>query len=143
MLTHNHLARLCAARKQLQQVGTDEQSIGEIASSAAISRFHFVRQIKAVFGHTPARIRSRARIELAKRYLAETDLPITEICLLVGFSSLGSFSRLFSKEIGQSPSAYRKSIQGGHALAMPGCMQLLQEAWQTKPQISRSSRITD
>jgi AraC-like DNA-binding protein len=68
------------------------------------------------------------RIARAKELLRDTDLPVTEICMAVGFESLGSFSALFRKVAGISPSAYRASAQPApkHAY-IPLCIRLLHE----------------
>jgi AraC-like DNA-binding protein len=59
--------------------------------------------------------------------LRETDRPVTEICLDVGFNSLGTFSRTFSEIVGESPSSYRKRfVDGGSALLVPACFAM---AW--------------
>lgn len=62
--------------------------------------------------------------------LRETEGSVTEICLDVGFNSLGSFSRTFRDVVGESPSAYRNRFtDGGAALRVPACWAM---AW-TRP----------
>lgn len=138
MLTKDRLIRLCNARDQLQQVGHDELSIADIANTAAMSRFHFIRQFKAVFGETPIRLRTRSRLDEAKQRLVGTDESVTDICMAVGFSSLGSFSTLFAKRFGQSPSSYRRALSGCEAQLKPDCMTLMRGSWESEAQISRS-----
>jgi len=65
MLTHDRLIRLCRARDLLRDVGTEELSINQVADAAAMSRFHFIRQFTAVFGETPGRFRTAARLDRA------------------------------------------------------------------------------
>jgi hypothetical protein len=48
------------------------------------------------------------RIERAKALLRDSDLPVTQVCLAVGFASLGSFSTCFRRLVGESPTAYRR-----------------------------------
>ncbi len=143
MLTKDRLMRLCKAREQLRVVGTDELSIDEIAKATAMSRFHFVRQFKAVFGDTPVQLRTRARLDLAKKLLVHSERSITDICMSVGFSSLISFSTLFSRRFGRTPSMYRKQLSGFVEHHSPHCMTLMRTAWERKSQISRSRAAPD
>ncbi|WP_434098967.1 helix-turn-helix transcriptional regulator [Streptomyces xantholiticus] len=89
-----------------------------IASHAGYSRYHFVRAFKAVYGQTPGQYLSRRRVERAREMLRTANLSVTEICTLVGFSSLGTFSARFKKQTGLSPSEYRAEHVGRGA-ALP------------------------
>jgi AraC-like DNA-binding protein len=116
-----------------------------IAGRAGLSQYHFIRIFAAHFGETPHQFRRRHRLELAKRMLAEGDDTVTEICMAVGFSSLGSFSSLFRSRFGESPRAFRRRIRVSAACAeapaaelTPGCLTLLNRAWQAESQFSRS-----
>ena len=71
-------------------------------------RYVLLRLFKQAFGRTPHQFLTHRRIERAKHLLARTERPVTEICLDVGFESLGSFSHLFRRETGASPTAYRR-----------------------------------
>ncbi len=143
MLTKNQLIRLCSARDQLRRAGDEEVSIDEVARSVAISRFHFVRQFKAVFGETPVQFRTRMRLEHAKHLLIHSDDSITDICMAVGFSSLGSFSALFSKRFGRSPSVYREELKSSDEELAPDCMTLMRGGWERESQISRSTTASE
>jgi AraC-like DNA-binding protein len=93
-----------------------------LARVAHVSPSHFSRQFRATFGETPHRYLQRRRVERAMELLRETDAPVTEICLDVGFSSLGTFSRTFREVVGESPSAYRARFAGdGATLRVPAC----------------------
>jgi AraC-like DNA-binding protein len=81
--------------------------IPALARIAAVSEAHFIRTFRATFGETPHRYLQRRRIERAMALLRQTDTPVTDICLHVGFGSLGTFSRTFQALVGRSPSAYR------------------------------------
>lgn len=81
--------------------------LDELARAAHFSRFHFLRAFRRAFKATPHEYLTRKRIERAKQLLAESELTVTEICFDVGFESLGSFSTLFHKQVGWSPSIYR------------------------------------
>src|SRR5205823_868192 len=82
-------------------------SVAEIASVACFSPFHFLRSFKQVFHETPHQYLTRRRIERAQDLLVQTELSVTNICLDIGFESLGSFSTLFRRHTGVSPERYR------------------------------------
>jgi len=81
--------------------------LNELAQAANLSRYHFLRAFRTVYHITPHEYLTHKRIERAKELLAESDLMVTEICFEVGFESLGSFSTLFHRIVGWSPSIYR------------------------------------
>jgi AraC-like DNA-binding protein len=81
--------------------------LNELARTAHLSRYHFLRAFRNAFHTTPHEYLTRKRIEHAKELLADSDLLVTEICFEVGFESLGSFSALFHRIVGWSPSIYR------------------------------------
>ncbi|MDQ2691098.1 MAG: AraC family transcriptional regulator [Chloroflexota bacterium] len=81
--------------------------LDELARAAHFSRYHFLRAFRRLFHATPHECLTRKRIERAKELLAQSELTVTEICFQVGFESLGSFSTLFHKIVGWSPSIYR------------------------------------
>lgn len=81
--------------------------LDELARAAHFSRYHFLRAFRRLFHATPHEYLTRKRIERAKELLAQSELTVTEICFEVGFESLGSFSALFHKIVGWSPSIYR------------------------------------
>ena len=143
MLPKDKLLRFIRAREQLRSVGHAAPSIDEIAKEAAMSRFHFARRFKALFGDTPAQLRTRARLETAKELLVESNHSVTDICTTVGFSSLGSFSTLFARRFGRAPSEYRREIRAAQRARSPDCLTLLRAAWAQKAQVSRSEITTD
>src|ERR1700753_15106 len=78
-----------------------------VSRAACLSRFHFHRLFTRIYQLTPHQYLTRKRIELARKCLAGNELSVTEICNEVGFESMGSFSSLFKKEIGDAPTRYR------------------------------------
>ncbi len=92
-----------------------------VAAVAGVSKYHFVRAFEATYGETPMRYLSSRRIERAQDLLRHANLTVTEICMAVGFTSLGSFSSRFTRLVGMTPTAYRDrwAAQGGAHL--PGC----------------------
>jgi AraC-like DNA-binding protein len=102
--------QLCRARDLLADVRSANVSIGDAAREASLSSFHFIRRFETVFGETPHQFRTRERLTAAKRLLASGH-SVTDVCLDVGFSSLGSFSALFARRVGVSPAAYQRSLR--------------------------------
>ena len=93
-----------------------------VAAVAHVSEAHFGRSFRAVFGETPHHYLQRRRVERSMFLLRETERDVTDICLDVGFTSLGTFSRTFREIVGESPSAYR----AGHGpLEAPNCVQMM------------------
>src|SRR5690349_13985341 len=111
LLGRDALRNLCRARDLLSEVQESRMSIADVAREAAISPYHFIRQFEAVFGVTPHQYRIRRRLDLAKQLLAAGQHSVTDVCMEVGFSSLGSFSALFAQRIGVPPSAYRRRLR--------------------------------
>jgi len=101
--------------------------IPTLARIAYVSEAHFIRTFRATFGETPHRYLQRRRVERAMFLLRESELSVSEICLEVGFASLGSFGRTFREIVGQSPTTYRR--QAADLRAVPACFA---RAW-TRP----------
>ncbi|MGK3987708.1 AraC family transcriptional regulator [Sorangium sp. So ce136] len=132
LLGRDALRNLCRARDLLSEVHESRLSIEDVARQAAISPYHFIRQFEAVFGVTPHQYRIRRRLELAKQLLAAGQHSVTDVCMEVGFSSLGSFSALFAQRIGVPPSAYRRRLRAMVQVPgrlpwelIPGCFSLM------------------
>jgi len=99
---------LCHARDLLSVEYEGPLSIRQVAGKVAISPFHFIRLFEALFGATPHQFRIASRLDRAKRLLALDRHSVTDVCMEVGFSSVGSFSCLFSRRVGSTPSSYRR-----------------------------------
>jgi len=113
--------RLLRARDAMDRTYAEPLDVRAVAAVAHISQAHFIRSFRAVFGETPHRYLQRRRVERSMFLLRETDRTITDICLDVGFTSLGTFSRMFREIVGETPSAYRV----GHGpIVAPHCVQL-------------------
>ena len=113
--------RLLRARDAMDRAYAEPLDIAAVAAVAHISEAHFIRSFRAVFGETPHRYLQRRRVERAMFLLRETDRSITDVCLDVGFTSLGTFSRTFREVVGLTPSAYRDS---NPPLMAPNCSQM-------------------
>lgn len=80
--------------------------LDNIADEAFFSTFHFIRLFKKAYGKTPHQYLTFVRIEKAKQLL-QTPAPIAEVCNAVGFDSISSFTGLFKRTTGLTPSAYQ------------------------------------
>jgi AraC-like DNA-binding protein len=83
----------------------------EAAAAACMSPFHFHRSFTRTFGETPHQFVTRVRVDRAKALLAGTNLSVLEVCLAVGYQSVGTFSRRFAALVGRSPSDYREGVR--------------------------------
>ena len=109
-----------------------------LARLAHLSPDHLIRTFRSVFGETPHRYLQRRRVERAMHLLRTTDLDVTEVCLAVGFTSLGTFSRLFSAVVGRSPSTYAQ--EGPPPPPVPGCFA---RAWNRPSTFTHPGSATD
>ena len=82
-------------------------NIDKIAGAAFFSKFHFIRLFKKNYGRTPKQYLTEVRIDEAKRML-RSNIPIAETCFSIGFTSITSFTSLFKKITGYTPSEYQK-----------------------------------
>lgn len=115
------LVHLRRARDLIDRRYADPLDVQSLASEAGISKYHFLRSFSAAYGQTPAQYLSHRRIERAQDLLRATNLTVTEICFLVGFSSLGSFSAKFRDLVGVSPSSYQARYAVAGIPKIPGC----------------------
>ena len=95
--------------------------VAALARVALMSTAHFSRQFRAAYGETPYAYLMTRRIERAKALLRRGDLSVTEVCMAVGCTSLGSFSARFTQLTGETPTAYR-ARDHGELVAVPGCI---------------------
>ena len=100
--------RLLRARDAMDRRYAEPLDVATLARIAHVSEAHFIRTFRATFGETPNRYLQRRRVERAMFLLRSGDRSVTDICMDVGFSSLGTFSRVFHDIVGESPSAYRR-----------------------------------
>ena len=132
MLHKDVLLRLCQARDLLRNTEDGNLSIPRVAREIGMSPYHFIRLYKAVFGETPKQCQLQARLEKAKHLLILTDFSVTDVCMEAGFSSLGTFTYVFTRRVGVPPTIYRqnvRSITKGRneipAQLVPGCLSLM------------------
>jgi len=106
--TREELYRRLHRAKEFITASFDEPiTLDQMAKVACLSTNHFLRTFQQAFHQTPHQFLISRRIEHAQKLLLQTDLPVTEVCLSVGFESLGSFSTLFRRRLGLSPDKFR------------------------------------
>jgi AraC-like DNA-binding protein len=113
--------RLLRARDAMDRAYAEPLDIPSVAAVAHVSEAHFIRSFRAVFGETPHRYLQRRRVERSMFLLRETDRSVTDVCLDVGFTSLGTFSRTFRDIVGETPTAYREA---NGPMMSPNCSQM-------------------
>src|SRR4051794_41489753 len=101
------LAHLRRARDRMDRDYAQPLDVPAMARAALMSTAHFSRRFRAAYGETPYSYLMTRRIERAKALLRNGDLSVTEVCLEVGCTSLGSFSARFTELVGETPTAYR------------------------------------
>ncbi|MEP7054704.1 MAG: helix-turn-helix domain-containing protein [Actinomycetota bacterium] len=115
------LRHLRRARDHIDREIAAALDLDALAGVAGVSKYHFVRCFEAAYGQTPIRYLTRRRIERAQDLLRFANVTVTEVCMLVGFSSVGSFSSRFSQLVGESPTAYRNRWAAKGGPHVPGC----------------------
>jgi len=115
------LAHLRRARDLIDREYARPLDVAALARAALMSPAHFSRRFRAAYGETPYAYLMTRRIERAKALLRGGDLTVTEVCLEVGCTSLGSFSARFTELVGETPTAYRARDHSGLA-GVPGCI---------------------
>ena len=110
--------RMLRARDAMDRTYAQALDIPALARVASVSEAHFIRTFRAAFGETPHRYLQRRRVERAMFLLRESQRSITDICLDVGFTSLGTFSRTFRDIVGATPTDYRANSV---AISAPTC----------------------
>ncbi len=111
---------------------SEDLGVGKIASEAFLSRYHFIRLFKRIYRRTPHQYLTLVRIERAKELL-HTGAPVSDVCYSVGFESESSFTGLFKRRVGRTPSAYqnrqqevRTEMARNPLKFVPGCFALQQ-----------------
>jgi transcriptional regulator GlxA family with amidase domain len=115
------LARLRRARDVMDREYASPLDVATLARVALMSDGHFSRQFRQAYGETPYSYLMTRRIERAKALLRKGELSVTEVCMAVGCTSLGSFSARFTELVGETPTAYRARDHGA-LTDVPGCI---------------------
>jgi transcriptional regulator GlxA family with amidase domain len=136
-VTPDDLAHLRRARDLMDREYAWPLDVPALARAALMSPAHFSRQFRAAYGETPYGYLMTRRVERAMALLRRGDLTVTEVCMAVGCTSLGSFSSRFTEIVGESPSAYRARNHAASAV-VPACVA---KAW-TRPSRNGEARRT-
>lgn len=115
------LAHLRRARDLMDRDYAAPLDVPTLARAALMSPAHFSRQFRAAYGETPYGYLMTRRIERAKALLRRGDMTVTDVCMAVGCTSLGSFSSRFTELVGETPSAYHARDHRATA-AVPSCV---------------------
>jgi AraC-like DNA-binding protein len=120
--------RIVQAKIFIDNNYADKIDLGKISGKAFFSKYHFNRLFKSIYDKTPHQYLTSVRLEKAQLLLKEGK-PVSEVCVLVGFESLGSFSSLFKEAVGVSPTLFvsrqaarKKDIAVNPLKFIPGCM---------------------
>jgi AraC-like DNA-binding protein len=105
-----NLRRLLRARDMARANFDADVRVIDLAREAGLSRAHFLRSFAQAFGVSPHEYVVQLRIDEARRALAR-GASVTDTCMAVGFTSLGSFSRLFAERVGESPRAWQRRVR--------------------------------
>jgi AraC-like DNA-binding protein len=116
-----NFAHLRRARDLMDREYARPLDVAALARASLMSTAHFSRQFRAAYGETPYGYLMTRRIERAKALLRQGELTVTEVCLEVGCTSLGSFSARFTQLVGETPTAYRARDHSALA-GVPGCV---------------------
>ncbi|MEC5143623.1 AraC family transcriptional regulator [Chitinophaga sp. 212800010-3] len=119
--------RVVQAKLFIDHHFADDIDLNNISDEAYFSKFHFIRLFKKIYGKTPHQYLIWVRLEKAMELL-KYGSTVSEACYAVGFESVGSFSALFKRTTGVSPSTFqeaqqqiKKQISRAPLNFVPGC----------------------
>jgi len=119
-LTRADLAGLVEEARQILAANLSEpMTTKQVAARIGLSEHHFIRTFTAQFGQSPREFRAAARMQEAKRLAVETDLPLIEVAMLVGFGSPSSFARQFRLSFDCSPTEARAASRVQNSMERP------------------------
>ena len=136
------LRRLLRAKDRMDAASHEQWPIKRLAAVSGVSAAHFAREFRTAFGIPPHRYLLTRRIERASSKLRDTDLTITEIAFLTGWSSLGTFGRTFRDVTGQNPGAIRDRppVATPASKAVPVCIERAAQRPDLKTAVSEKRR---
>lgn len=115
-----HLLR---AKDQIEARYAEPLDVAALASAAGLSPAHFSRLFKQAFGESPHGYLLTRRLERAAALLRNTDRSVADVCVLVGLSSVGSFTTSFKRMFGETPTDYRAAYPAiADRVPLPGCV---------------------
>ena len=135
---HLHdLAWLRRVRDRIDREYAQPLDVEALARGAHMSAGHLSREFRIAYGEPPYGYLMTRRIERAMALLRRGDLSVTDVCMAVGFTSLGSFSSTFTRLVGEPPSAY-KARDHSRLVPVPPCMT---RAWARPGWVEQPCRI--
>ncbi len=114
------LAHLRRSRDFMDREYAQPLNVPAMSQAALMSPAHFSRKFRAAYGETPYSYLMTRRIERAKAHLRD-GMTVTDACMAVGCTSLGSFSSRFTEIVGETPSQYR-ARDHRHRELVPPCV---------------------
>lgn len=139
------LPHLRKARDAVNVRYAEPLDLDSLAEIAHLSKYHFARCFAEAYGESPMRYLTRRRIERAQDLLRSANLTVSDVCMLVGFSSLGSFTSRFRELVGETPTRYRDQWATSGGDRIPGCFLFMRgiDAWHADAdeQSRRSARL--
>ncbi|HEY6377598.1 MAG TPA: helix-turn-helix transcriptional regulator [Candidatus Dormibacteraeota bacterium] len=115
--------RLLRAKDLIDARYSEQLDVDDLARAACLSRAHFSREFRRVFGESPHAYLLTRRLERAAALLRTTDRSVADICFAVGAQSVGSFTTSFTRTYGRSPTAYRIAFPpAAHHALVPACV---------------------
>ena len=117
----DELRRLRRARDRMDREYAQPLDVPALARTALMSPGHFSRRFRETYSETPYSYLMTRRIERAKALLRRGDMSVTDVCMAVGCTSLGSFSARFTQLVGETPTAYRARDHSALE-SVPGCI---------------------
>ncbi|HKJ12875.1 MAG TPA: AraC family transcriptional regulator [Ornithinimicrobium sp.] len=129
------LPHLRAARDFADRHYAEPLDLDAMAREASVSKYHFVRCFAQTYGQTPMRYLTQRRLERAQDLLRSANLTVSEVALMVGYDSLGSFTSRFTEVVGVSPGEYRRRWGSSGGDRIPGCFLFMRgvDRWPSTP----------
>lgn len=117
-------ARHLVRARDLADARFDQRvTVADMAAAAMLSPAHFSREFRRAFGETPHQYLLTRRLQRASELLRHTDWTVADICMRVGWESVGSFTSSFRRMFGMTPTAYRAAFPpAAHLAEVPGCV---------------------
>ncbi len=132
------LRQLRRAKDLMDSEWSGPADVPAVAAHAGYSTYHFIRAFRETYGRTPGQYLTLRRVERAQEMLRTANLSVTEICALVGFSSLGTFSSTFKRLTGATPTEYRDRHHRRAEARIPSCFILLHTGGLTRAERGNS-----
>jgi transcriptional regulator GlxA family with amidase domain len=120
----DELRRLRRARDRMDREYAQPLDVPALGRTALMSPAHFSRRFREAYAETPYSYLMTRRIERAKELLRRGDRSVTDVCVAVGWTSLGSFSSRFTELVGETPSMYR-ARNHDELRVMPTCLTMV------------------